>query len=496
MAGSWDAPQSTFDAKGPLAREQLELFYVTVWVCTFLFITVGGGLLWAMIRYREREGDSDEAPRQVHGHLGFESAFVVAAIGMLIIIIVPTVEGIWMAGSLPEKEPYYEKSKLGNWYTGSLDGEAEEEVLEIIVRGWQWWWSFEYPQLGITTANEFYMPAGKVVRFTLRAADVIHSFWIPKLGGKVDLIPGKANWMWLMAGEGREDWAELKGEEVSSLPAEKQQALYKQYIEEEILGYYFGQCTEFCGEGHAYMLFRAEVVNDEDFIEWVAKTQKGAKAPLPFGTESGDSASERKQGWDSWQAANLKGKVPDDPLNAGAKLFMGKGRCLVCHAIVNSPAQGNSAPDLTFVGERKSLGAGILNHFRLDGSIDKTRQLDHFYKWIRNSQDLKPGSHMYYREDAGLIKLKTHGLTYQHLLKLGFSEEELLDTGISEEELQALREKPAQGIEQEIHKVGIFRRLTEAIDRDPEKFRQLPQYTQWLSDEEWKSVARFLQSLK
>ena len=169
--------------------------------------------------------------------------------------------------------PNDESSLLGSWYTnGDLSEADANEPFIIRAIGYQWWWEFEYPQLGITTANELVMPAGRPIHIELRSVDVIHSFWLPKIAGKVDLIPGRANSMWIQAGDTIDAWANKVGFEGSE---NERQVAYEQYLEDEIYDYYYGQCAEYCGDSHARMLFRAHVVNDEDFYAWVNRMNEG-----------------------------------------------------------------------------------------------------------------------------------------------------------------------------------------------------------------------------
>ena len=367
--------QSTFDPKGPVAREQLDLFMITVWVVLFLFVTVGGVLLYAVIRFRERKTDDpDFKPKQSHGNPLVEMSLILVSIVMLVIIAVPTLKAIWFTHDLPEDDA----SRLKNWYPERLPEETREEVLTVYVYGWQWWWSFEYPQLGLVTANELAVPVGKVVRLELRSRDVIHSFWLPKIAGKVDTIPGRTNSMWIQADE---------------------------------TGRYYGQCAEFCGESHAYMLFRTDVLSDGDFAKWV-DAQK-TPASNPGGSES----------WDQFRdslASYRKGDTPTggNPLLEGAVLFYGKGQCNTCHAVKGSGiAMGVVAPDLTHVGSRKSIAAGWLDQTDEDGNIDPTLQLENFYHWVRNPDSVKPGNLMY-KGTAGMMGLKDIQLTDDEVHKI------------------------------------------------------------------------------
>ncbi len=333
---------STFDAKGPIAQMQLDLFKVTLYVTGFLFITVGGALLYTLIRFRERQGDEKKPfPSQMHGNPLIEVSLIGFSTLCLVIIAIPTVRGIWIQEELPAHV-------------------APEDVLEITVRGYQWWWVFEYPEQGIITANELAIPKGRVVKLNLRSADVIHSFWLPKIAGKTDLMPGRQNSMWIQADEE---------------------------------GHYYGQCAEFCGEAHAYMLFRTDVFSEERWEQWVAHQQKEA-AP-PAGTASW------AEFFNTIDKKNTE-TFGQNPVLQGARLFMKEGGCIQCHSIdgakdANGLARANGVlgPNLTHVAMRKSLAAGLLDNRHPDGTIDPEKQLNNFLHWTYASETIKPGNLMY-----------------------------------------------------------------------------------------------------
>jgi len=386
LAGcSFKTPQSIMDAHGLVARDQLDLFMVTVWVSLFIFVTVGGTMAVVVWKYRERPGDENKPmPEQGHGNPLIEISLITASIALLVIIAVPTMKAIFLTDALPMDQPYWKPSLLGSWYKqagGELtDEKSKDEPLTIIVHGWQWWWSFEYPQFGIITANEFYIPAGKVVKFELRSNNVIHSFWVPKIAGKVDLIPGRANWMWMMADDGK---AASDGYDHGPIGADQYEN-----------GLYYGQCAQYCGEAHAFMLFRTRVVNDKDFVAWVEHTLTPVKAPIPSG-KWGDFIGGAKGDPDS----NI---LPDKtmlatPEQRGAFLFFTKGSCIQCHTIDGTPATATIGPNLSRVASRTSLVAGFLDNLDNDGkAIDPVRQRNNFYNWISHPYDLKPGNLMWY----------------------------------------------------------------------------------------------------
>ena len=192
-------------------------------------------------------------------------------------------------------------------------------ALKIEVVGEQWWWRVRYPDFVVVTANEIHIPVGQPVEFILTTADVIHSFWVPNLAGKLDMIPGHINRLRVQAN--RE-------------------------------GVLRGQCAEYCGGPHAKMAFYVIAEPVEEFERWLANERAIARRP--------DNAF----------------------LAQGEKLFL-ENACATCHAIRGTGALGQLGPDLTHVGARVSIGAGILpnNVGTLAG-------------WIVSSQHLKPENRM------------------------------------------------------------------------------------------------------
>ncbi len=397
-----DTRMSTLRVDGPVAETQLDLFMVTLWVTLFIFVVVGGVLLWVVLRFREREGVSDRPlPSQGHGNPLVEVSLIGASVFLLVIIAVPTLRAIWFTYDVPESAEHH----LGQWYPGDDTATGEEEKpLTIRVTGYQWWWAFDYPQLGVTTANEMVIPAGRAVVLELRSVDVIHSFWLPRLAGKVDLIPGRANSMWLQAGDGYEAWTAENPDAAADEAG--QRAAYASYLAEEVTGYYYGQCAEYCGDSHARMLFRSTVVTDEEFAAWVADQKAGHEAP-------------EGMSWDEWYDAydNDPEQLAGD-LHEGAKLFMGRGLCATCHAVEGNPrAVGVAGPNLTKVASRLSIAAGWLNHRAEDGTVDRARQFENFYRWIHQTDEVKPGNLMW-RANGGGIGEMENPLTEEEVRKI------------------------------------------------------------------------------
>ena len=230
-----DHSQSTFDTLGPVAENQLFIFWVIFWAGLVVFIAVEGALLYMVFKFKRRD---DQDPAQTHGHTRLEIAWTIVPILILILPAWWTVDGIF----------YMDAGRFVS-ANGQSDGQAK--YLEVDVIGHQWWFEFRYPHPNnpgeqIAVANEMYVPVGEPVVFLLDSTDVIHSFWVPKLGGKVDMIPNNDNMLWYQADK----------------PLE-----------------FFGQCAEFCGVSHANMRFKVIAVPREEFDAWLLHQANPAPEP-------------------------------------------------------------------------------------------------------------------------------------------------------------------------------------------------------------------------
>jgi cytochrome c oxidase subunit 2 len=362
---SLNGPQSTFDPNGPVSRHQQDLFYVTCWVCLVIFVLVGGALAIAMFRFRAKEDEamSEEPPAQGHGNPMIEISLIGVSVLALVIIAVPTFREIWYTYDVPEAE-------AANAY-------------EITATGEQWWFKFDYVNetaktvdptgkagtMMLSTANELVVPAGRPIKVNLRTVDVIHSFWIPKLAGKVDMIPNRGNHLW---------------------------------FEAEKPGYYWGQCAEFCGESHALMRFRVIALSPRDFNDWLSnqmdtarraqETAGAAPAKAQFASyktfktnEIGFTDRYETSPLDAWREQQ---KAPADGedvalINKGRELFNSK-TCSTCHTVRGDGYFGTVGPDLTHVGARSTIAAGLLENNR-----------DEIHRWIHNPNSVKPGNTMW-----------------------------------------------------------------------------------------------------
>jgi len=272
-----DHPQSTFDTVGPVSESQALIFYIIMYAGLVVFVLVMALLAYFTFKYRKRDGEEGD-PEQVHGNTALEIAWTVAPALLLIAVAVPSLNSLFDTTVSPEPE-----------------------ALTVKVTGNQWWFRFDIPELGVVTANELHIPVGEVINIQLDSKDVIHSFWVPKLAGKVDMIPNNDNTMWFQSNEE---------------------------------GIFYGQCAEFCGESHALMRFRVVVDSKEEFDAWV-------------------------------ESQLLDAVKPSDPLSQqGHDLFMSsEAGCYACHTIRGSQkAYGEVGPELTHFASRLHILAGIMDN--------------------------------------------------------------------------------------------------------------------------------------
>ncbi len=292
-----DFPQSSLRPQSDVARSIDDLFRGIFWLALGVFVVVEGALLVAIVRFRERPGA--ERPKPVHGNTVLEVAWTIVPAVILIFIGVPTMLTLWR-----------------------IDRPPQGEALRVEVVGHQWWWEFNYPDLGITTANELHVPVGHTVDLRLRSDDVVHSFWVPRLAGKRDLVPGRENQLWFTV---------------------------------DSAGVYPGQCAEFCGIAHALMRVRVIAEEPDVFERWAELQSRDAVE------EPGEEAL----------------------VETGRSIFFGAGGCISCHTIRGTPAAGVLGPDLTHVGSRSTIGAGVLRNTPANMAL-----------WVKDPHDVKPGNLM------------------------------------------------------------------------------------------------------
>lgn len=373
---SLSGPQSTMMSEGPVARAQWDLFMVTVWVTMFIFIIVGTVLAYAQIKFRaksEADEHAEAAAEAGHGNPFVEIGLIAGSVALLVIIAIPTLKDIWYTYDVPKADV-----DSGN-------------SMDVTATGYQWWFKFEYnsemvqlPAGGeapLVTGNELVVPAGVAVRVHLRTVDVIHSFWIPKLAGKVDMMPNRANHLWFKADKP---------------------------------GYYYGQCAEYCGESHAIMKFRVIALSAADYSKWLEKQKAGARTadaakiaadantphvsfaslslPGPGSTFAGSAAFDADPfaSWKKLQDADANENAAQ--IAAGRKNFSDK-TCITCHTVRGHEGIGITGPDLTHIGARSTIAAGVLENTP-----------EHLHLWLKDPLYFKPGNKMY---NGGYIDVAT-----------------------------------------------------------------------------------------
>ncbi|MCH2170191.1 cytochrome c oxidase subunit II [Myxococcota bacterium] len=224
-ASSTQTP-SIFDPRSTQTTEILAYSTLVLGICAVIFTVVTALIAYAVIRYRARPGDDGREPAQIYGSNPLELAWTVIPVVVVVILALVTARTI---------------------VDLQID-ERPEGWMPVTAIGHQWWWEFHYPEFGFTTANELHIPlsdstSGRPTFLTLESADVIHSFWIPRLAGKMDVIPNRTNHAWIA-------------------PLET--------------GTYVGQCAEYCGTQHANMLLRVVVQTPEEFERWARAQQRPA----------------------------------------------------------------------------------------------------------------------------------------------------------------------------------------------------------------------------
>jgi cytochrome c oxidase subunit 2 len=222
LAGCGDPSTSAINPQGEIAKDQASLMMLSLLIMIGVMAVVFIIFFYVIVRFRKRK-DENKLPEQIEGNTKLEIAWTVIPIILLTILSVPMV--------------------YQTFAQADDNRENEEEAITVKVTANQFWWQFEYPELGITTASDLYIPTGKKVYVDLTASDVKHSFWVPALAGKQDNNPGLVN-------------------------------TFHFITEKE--GIYKGQCAEFCGPSHALMNFNVVAVGEEEFDQWAESMKKGS----------------------------------------------------------------------------------------------------------------------------------------------------------------------------------------------------------------------------
>jgi cytochrome c oxidase subunit II len=225
-ANSGIPPSSVFAPVSTPAAEVKSIAIFVLAVTGAIFLIVGGLLAYSVIRFRARAGDDDREPPQVYGSNPIEFAWTTIPILIVFVLFLTTARTIYTVQAAPRPPG----------------------AISVRVVAHQWWWEFQYPDQGVITANELHVPVSDPANptptfLTLESADVAHSFWVPRLAGKTDVIPNRRNSMW---------------------------------IDPHETGTFLGQCPEFCGTEHALMLLRVVVESRPDWESWIASQRRSA----------------------------------------------------------------------------------------------------------------------------------------------------------------------------------------------------------------------------
>lgn len=248
------------------------LFWIVLGIAAAVFVIVEGLLIYAVLRYRRRY--PDEVPPQVHGNTRLEVIWTVIPALIMVTLFSLTLRQLQRERSVPP------------------------DAMVVEVTGQQWFWEFTYPETNITANSQsgnLVLPAGRPILFEVRSKDVIHSFWVPELAGKVDAIPGRTTTIWFEAEP----------------------------------GVYAGQCAEYCGLEHYAMLFEVEVLPAAQFDAWMAEQVRLASQFQPIGTD-------------------MTSPLPPGDAARGATLFTDLG-CVACHSLDGTQIVGPTAQG---IGER------------------------------------------------------------------------------------------------------------------------------------------------
>ena len=270
------------DPAGPNAARISDLFWYMTITASVIYVIVVAVLLYAALRRREAfRGPAVEARMERRAGIGVGVGVAVTVAVLLITLVIDFASARANAAPSEEQRPV---------------------TIEIVAH--QWWWEVHYedsvPQRRVTTANELYLPVGERVKLTMRSTDVIHSFWVPNLVGKKDIVPGYRTEAWIQA---------------------------------DRPGIYRGQCAEFCGHQHAKMGLTVVAAPRERFDRWIAEQLAPAATPR------------------------------DSLVLAGQEIFVG-GSCAMCHNITGTDAHGMVGPDLTHLASRRMIAAGTLPNRR------------------------------------------------------------------------------------------------------------------------------------
>ncbi len=277
-------PTDIFAPVSTPAQSIFDLSLFVLGITGAIFVVVAALLAYSAIRFRKRKSDDGREPAQVYGSLQVELAWTLTPVLISLVLFLATARVIFQIQH-PAPPP---------------------GAIEVTVIGHQFWWEYRYPGLKVVTANELHVPVSDPAHPTptflkLYSADTDHSWWVPRLAGKTDLIPNHPNSMW---------------------------------IEPRETGLYLGQCAQYCGTQHAKMLLRVYVESPEDFASWIQEQRQTVQTASSDGTAS-----------------------------EGRKIFE-RVACINCHTVAGTPANGRFGPDLTHLMSRETIASGAAPNTR------------------------------------------------------------------------------------------------------------------------------------
>jgi cytochrome c oxidase subunit 2 len=332
-------PGSIFSPHSTPASEIRALSLFVLSITALIFAGVSGLLIYALVKFRARPDDTTEPP-QVFGSVQIELSWTIIPILIIVVLFLTTARVLFSV----------------------QDAAKPSTALDVVVVGHQFWWEFRYPQYNVVTANELHVPLSSKANprptyMKLTSADVMHSFWVPQMAGKTDLLPNRVNEMW---------------------------------IDPQKLGMYVGQCAQFCGPQHAKMLLRVYVDAPEQFKAWIANQQRQQAELTPAGPMlvSLPNAGNRNPGnhipayspGTRGDVAVASSAMPDAISARNGQRVFEQESCISCHTIAGTIANGRYGPDLTHLMSRETLGAGAAQN--TPGNLEA---------WITDPNTFKPG---------------------------------------------------------------------------------------------------------
>jgi cytochrome c oxidase subunit II len=289
LAGPPTDPSSSTSIFSPLSTPADSILRLSLFVLVMtgvIFVVVASLLVYSAVKFRRRQSDDGREPPQIYGSNQLELAWTVIPVLVVVVLFLTTARIIHAI----------------------QDARKPSKAIEVTVIGHQFWWEYRYPQFGFVTANELHVPVSDPkdptpTFLTLLSADTDHSYWVPRLAGKTDLIPNHPNSTW---------------------------------IDPHETGLYLGQCAQYCGTAHAKMLLRVYVQSRADFDRWVQEQQQPAAVSSQIAGVSSQT--------DSWA-------------EEGRRVFETTA-CINCHTVSGTVANGRFGPDLTHLMSRDTIAAG------------------------------------------------------------------------------------------------------------------------------------------